>query len=247
MSAVSRVIEARMAHVGTPSLKNRLSELSAVLDVARGMTSGVFWQKPARHKDRAAIVLPGFGSSPAVMAPVTRLLARNGYAVDDWGQGFNNGEVERLFEGFKAELAARFSKTGTPHLLVGWSLGGYIAREAARDLPDMVSHVITMGSPVVGGPKYTVLRDYYSLRGQDNQAIADTISDRYNTPLSVPVTAIYSKSDGIVSWEACIDHWSPNVRHEEIAASHLGMAFSPDVLAVIDRVSRVDMLAPDKV
>jgi len=59
------------------------------------------------------------------------------------------------------------------------------------------------------------------------------VADRYATPLRVPVTAIYSKRDGIVAWQACIDRWSPNVRHIEVSETHVGLGFSPRVLAIV--------------
>jgi hypothetical protein len=40
-------------------------------------------------------------------------------------------------------------------------------------------------------------------------------------PESVRFTSIYSKSDGIVRWQSCLD---PDAEHVEIDASHCGMA-----------------------
>jgi hypothetical protein len=56
---------------------------------------------------------------------------------------------------------------------------------------------------------------------------------RTSRPLTVPVTAIYSKRDGVVAWRACIDRWSPNVRHIEVSETHVGLGFSPRVLGLI--------------
>ena len=36
-----------------------------------------------------------------------------------------------------------------------------IAREVARELPERVAQVVTFGTPVVGGPTYTVAADSY--------------------------------------------------------------------------------------
>lgn len=59
------------------------------------------------------------------------------------------------------------------------------------------------------------------------------VDARYETPLEVPVTAIYSKLDGVVAWEACIDNRSPNVEHHEVFSSHAGLGFSPQVYRII--------------
>ena len=49
----------------------------------------------------------------------------------------------------------------------------------------------------------------------------------------VPVSAIYSRRDGIVAWQACIDRWSPDVRHIEVSETHVGLGFAPRVLATV--------------
>lgn len=122
---------------------------------------------------------------------------------------------------------------GEPLVAVGWSLGGYLAREVAREIPDRFRKVITLGSPIIGGPRFTAAAGWYLSHGFDLDQIEREVADRYRTPLVVPVVAIYSKRDGIVSWEACIDRWSPGVRHIEVDSTHLGLAFSPQVLDIV--------------
>jgi hypothetical protein len=64
------------------------------------------------------------------------------------------------------------------------------------------------------------------------------VDERYAVPLTVPVTAIYSKADGIVSWQACIDERSPDVEHIEIFSSHTGLGFSTQAYRIIaDRLA----------
>ena len=59
------------------------------------------------------------------------------------------------------------------------------------------------------------------------------MKERYRTPLKVPVTAIYSKRDGVVAWQACIDRWSPKVEHVEVSETHVGLGFAPRVMQII--------------
>ena len=56
---------------------------------------------------------------------------------------------------------------------------------------------------------------------------------------NVPITVVYSRTDGIVHWENCIDQTdSGPVEHVEVMGSHVGMAVSPDVFRVIaDRLA----------
>ena len=148
----------------------------------------------------------------------------------DWTRDYNGeSSVPYLADRMTERVIERHEKTGMPVTLIGWSLGGYLAREAARDLPDVVERVITLGSPIVGGPKYTAAAETFRKRGQDLDLIEELIHKRESRPIRQPITAIYSKSDAIVAHGAAIDRYSENVTHIELDASHLGLAFNPTV------------------
>ena len=100
-------------------------------------------------------------------------------------------------------------------------------------------------SPVVGGPKYTAAGSYYQQLGHDLDEIEALVEERYLDPITVPITAIYSRSDGIVSWRACVDERSPDVEHVEVAGSHLSLGFSPEVLRIIADRLRAPKLNED--
>lgn len=124
-------------------------------------------------------------------------------------------------------------RSGGPVDLVGWSLGGYLARESARDHPASVRKVVALGSPVIGGTHFTMVAHGYRARGHNLAQLQRAVAERFATPLQVPVTAAYSKRDGVVVWQVCIDHWSPPVRHIDVSATHLGLGFAPHVLAIV--------------
>ena len=186
-----------------------------------------------RGQGEPVLVFPGFGGGDGSTALLRRYLRFLGYSVTGWGLGTNRGDVPRLLESLVESVAESARVAGQPVRLLGWSLGGYLAREVARDLPDSVDRVITLGSPVVGGPRYTVTAPIYRLTGADFDAIDAAIRERERVPLRVPVTAVYSKRDGIVSWEACIDRVSDCVEHIEVNASHLGMGANPEVMKLV--------------
>ena len=120
--------------------------------------------------------------------------------------------------------------------LVGWSLGGVLAREVARERPELVKNVVTLGSPVIGGPKYTRAAAFYErVLGEDLDAIEQAVEERNSIPISVPLTAIYSRRDAVVNWEACIDHYNAHCEHIEVDASHLALGFDPRVLQLVSR------------
>jgi fermentation-respiration switch protein FrsA (DUF1100 family) len=213
-------------------------------------------QPEASASDLLLIVVPGFGSGDAYTAPLRHHLKQSGFRAEGWGLGTNRagvdlphtlddlsdswefeakpnyrgeGAVAYLCDRLKDRVQQRHAETGCRIALIGWSLGGYLAREAARDLPQIVDRVITMGSPVIGGPKYTAAADFFRRRHMDLDWIEAQILKRDKRPIEQPITAIFSKSDGIVSWRAAIDHHSKNVQHIEVDAAHLGMGFNPAI------------------
>ena len=130
-------------------------------------------------------------------------------------------------------MVAERAVADMPLRLVGWSLGGFLAREAAREVPQHVAHVITLGSPVLGGPKYTAMARFFRAVGGDLDAIEKEIQDREQTPIRTPITAIYTESDGVVDWRACIDRVSRHVEHVAVRSTHCGLGFTPDVLRIV--------------
>lgn len=219
--------------IDPPGRRGALRELRLPLDVLR-WTPALLASKPGRAANpRTAILLPGIGASPRSMRLMESYLRRRGHRVRDWGLGRNTGEAKELRARLQPIIAESVAAHGEPVALVGWSLGGYIAREYAREHPEQIRRVITLGSPVIGGPRYTATASRYRSQGHDLDEIEQLIKERYRTPLRVPVTAIYSKRDGVVAWQACIDRWSPDVRHFEVSETHVGLAFSPRVFAIL--------------
>ena len=83
-----------------------------------------------------------------------RYLASRGYDAQHWGRGMNMGNVRQDRDAM-LEVVEDLAKSKGPVSLVGWSLGGVISRELAREIPHAISRVITYGTPVIGGPSFT--------------------------------------------------------------------------------------------
>jgi len=209
-----------------------LGEARAVFELPRLLMSAPSLASAPRGHGEHVLVLPGYGASDVSTRVLRAFLRRLGYRPHAWELGRNTGHVGALLPRVIARVEG-IANRDAPIFLVGWSLGGYLAREVARERPDLVRSVVTLGSPVVGGPKYTAVASSYRQRGVDLDAIEAVVEARYAKTLRTPVTAIYSKADGIVDWRACIDRRSPNVRHVEVSATHLGLGFSPDVYRIV--------------
>lgn len=162
------------------------------------------------------------------MAPLRHYLRRQGHDARGWGLGVNTGDPERDVEILAPMVERLAERAGRPVALVGWSLGGTVARETARAMPDAVSQVITYGTPVIGGPSYTIgARAAGEAENARIHALIDEL-DRTN-PIQVPITAIFTRRDRIVDWPASIDRTSANVEHVEVRSTHAGMGIDPDV------------------
>jgi alpha/beta hydrolase family protein len=194
-----------------------------------------------RGTGRPVVLLPGLAATDLSLATLGRFLRRLGHDVHPLHLGRITsdvaGTVPLVLERIR-EVAG-----GDNVALVGQSLGGVLAREAARQEPHLVRRIVTFGSPVIGGPDYTATRNRYTARERDE--IRRRAEERSRIPLPVPVTAIWSANDGIVSPAACIDR-NGTVENVEVTSSHLGMGFDPDVWRVVARRLALDGGAPDR-
>jgi pimeloyl-ACP methyl ester carboxylesterase len=186
-----------------------------------------------RGRGEMVLVLPGFGAGDASTIPLRSYLRWLGYEAHGWGLGANGGNVPTLVRHVIALVRRRAEESGARVRIIGWSLGGTLARETAREHPELVERVITMGTPVIGGPKYTAVADVYRQRGFDLDAIEAAVAERDRVPIRVPVTAIYTRSDGVVAWRACIDGSNPDVEHIEVDTTHIGLGINPEVYRIV--------------
>jgi pimeloyl-ACP methyl ester carboxylesterase len=184
------------------------------------------------------LVFPGLGAHDFTTVPLRRFLEDRGYVPHPWDQGFNFGPRSGVLERCHEQLDAIFDRHRRPVSLVGWSLGGVYAREVAKEMPDKVRCVITLGTPFTGHPRATnAWRVYEFLSGQ---SVHDPeVIKQVRQPPPVPTTSIYSRSDGIVAWRCSVNEEGPLTENIELYASHVGMGMNPLALyAIADRLAQ---------
>ncbi len=186
-----------------------------------------------RGHGHPVLILPGYGAGDGSTAILKSYLLMLGYHARGWGLGRNNGETSELLPRILKRVSSLARRNKQRVHLIGWSFGGYLARELARERADLIGRVITLGTPVVGGPKYTVVANWLRQRGIDVDEIAAEVERRNKIAFNTPVIAIYSRRDAMVAWQACIDHNALNVEHIEVRTTHFGLGFSPDVYKII--------------
>lgn len=188
-----------------------------------------------RGDGRPIALAPGYLAGDYSMMPLAQYLKYLGYDVHPWGLGNNNGDVEDDIERFGERIEALHQDVdGAPITLIGWSLGGVVAREVARLKEPYVREVITLGTPVIGGPKYTTVGQFYAyLKGVDLEELEKEVHDRNAMGLAQPVTSIYSKTDGIVAWQASVDVYNAHARNIPVSSTHFGIGVNPRVWRLI--------------
>lgn len=212
--------------------------------------------KPDRKKP--VLSIPGFSGPEFTLAPMTRYLRKLGFDAQTWGLGTNrgpkNGGLDHMDE-IAAMMADKIVNMATHSeekvSLIGHSLGGIYARELARRFPEHIDRVITLGSPA----HLDVLRAERSVNslvgmlfkartGSPTRSMIEEESggfhDMVTPPPGIPLVAIYSPYDGIVTEdttaippEHLITQGGTARENIEIIASHCGMVVNPMVLITI--------------
>lgn len=190
-----------------------------------------------RGHGQPIMVLPGFLADDASTFVLRQYLNDIGYRAYPWLQGQNRGRLLDYLSVLGERVAALQAEHDQPVTLVGWSRGGIMAREIARDYPERVRQVVTIGSPVRGGPNASSIGNLVRREtGMTPQAMLSMLDQRQQRPITVPIKSIYSKLDGVVAWRACIDDVSPDVEHFVIQGSHIGMGMNVDVYRLLHKL-----------
>lgn len=196
---------------------------------------------------RPVLLIPGFMAGDGSLATMTQWLRQNGYHTRRAGIRLNVdcsaetcARIEQRLERFAEESGERVA-------IVGQSRGGIFARHLAVRRPDLVSGIVTLGSPTVnqlsahpvvlaqillvgtlGTGRIPGMFRVSCLRGACCERFREEF--RADVPPEVGFTAIYSKTDGIVNWRACLD---PSAHQVEVRASHVGMGVNAEVFAEV--------------
>jgi pimeloyl-ACP methyl ester carboxylesterase len=212
-----------------------------VADLAALLVAAPWLATAPRGDGHGVLVLPGLLASDTSTLPLRGFLGWLGYAVRGWDLGRNRGPTEDVLAGLPRALLTHVRRTGHPVSLVGWSLGGIYARELARRHPGHVRRVITLGSPfALNDPRRQsrVHGLYQSLSRLHADGVRLPSSEERAQPIGVPSTSVYSRLDGIVSWQACVEPETERHQNVEVRCSHLGFGVDPATLWLIaDRLA----------
>lgn len=183
---------------------------------------------------KMVMLLPGFGAHPIRMRWMARQLEEAGHTAKRWGLGYNFGATADRFARVEKRLLKLFAQTGQPVVLVGWSLGGVMARELAKLHPDKVAKVVTLGSPFSGNPRANNgWRAYQAIAGHrvDEPEIDTVVAEKP----PVETVAFWSPRDGVVHPRSACGRSEERDRAVALRCSHMGFVLSHEAAAAVLR------------
>jgi hypothetical protein len=217
-----------------------ITEFLAVPELgAFALASPVFAAAP-RGIGRRVLVLPGFTAGDVSTAPLRLVLRALGHRPSPWGLGVNVGPDDETIRRLVRLLDDLYEHNGGPIDIVGWSLGGIMARLMALHEPDRVRQVISLGSPIrVEDPEANLsesVRRISQLAGLQRGRRGHDL-----TVIPVPSTVIYSRQDGVVAPASCLQPVGPRSENIEVRGPHTGLGHNvAAVWAVADRLAQPD-------
>lgn len=186
------------------------------------------------------LLIPGFLAGDWTLATLGGWLRRLGYQPAYGGIALNAEPSEVLVTLLARRLLALASWHGRPVSIVGQSRGGLLGKVLADRHPAAVEQVVTLGSPLadpfdVHPLPIAAVRLAYVLNRPERRALA--AEERFLRELAAPsrvrVISVYSRTDGVVHWRACL---RSDVTVAEVSGSHMGMALNPAVYRLLAEV-----------
>jgi len=219
----------------------------ASLDDRRRRRATSYAARGVPRSEEPVILVPGFMAGDTTLLAMSRTLRRRGFRTYRSHIHANVGCTLTAAAELETRIESIAIKRGSRVRIVGHSLGGLLARGLAVRRPDLISGVVTLGSPMLApGAHHVVLTAgvdalvRLSRAGvpglMSEECVAGNCArqsfDECREPLpdDVSFTAIYSRRDGIVDWRACVD---PEAHAVEVTASHVGMVVDPRVMGIV--------------
>ncbi len=225
--------------VRPPGVMHRALEARAPFEALSSLALWPLLQAGPRGDGHAVLVLPGLVAHDSSTRLLRQFLMQRGYAAHGWGQGINFGPRPHVIEACVERVHFLYRQSGGRKIsLIGQSLGGIYARVLACLAQEQVRCVITLGSPITGSASASNARRLYqAVSGR--HAHHPAYSALLKRPPQVPTTSIFSRSDGVVAWQASVMDEHPLAENIEVSTSHSGMALAPAVLhAIGDRLAQ---------
>jgi pimeloyl-ACP methyl ester carboxylesterase len=239
----------RHAHSGEPHLLYSITEWRALFEMAMLPYTLPALLAAPKGDGHPVLLMPGFMANEGTLIALKTFLRSRGYAVENWGFGRNVGFHNKHAQALEQKIRYLHHTTGRKVSLVGWSLGGVFSLYGAHQASECVRTVITLGSPVSvdpdGSKSPALVKAMYRMIAHPMGPSAHVMQPRAKklremTQLPVPMSCLYSISDGVVpAQEATIDGDPALHENIRISGSHSGLGFNAMVMCIVaDRLAQ---------
>lgn len=199
-------------------------------------TKGIFFLSNTARKNKdfqqTIIIIPGLLSGDVYTFLLRKFLQKKGYNAIGWGLGINLGRKKSL-EQLTLKIENLSKKKNQKIILIGWSMGGIFAREVAKSIPNSIEKIILLAAPFADLEAPNHARNVYDFLNR-KEPIDSNFLAQITKPAQIPTFAIFSKIDGMVPWQVCMEKESDIHKNIEVKSSHFGMGANPNVLQKID-------------
>lgn len=221
----------RSANTRRPTWSKLLREAPAGLRLLAAQLRA-YPRERAAGSGRAIVVIPAFLAHDFVTRPLRRALGARGHRVWGWGQGFNMGARRGKFAALLKRIDRLSDATGEKLVLIGWSLGGLYAREAAKRRRDRVAVVITLGTPFSRGQRdNNAWKLYEAINDHDVDHPPLPITPEDKPPMRT--IAIWSGQDGIVAPASAGGRQGEADDQVEVHCPHNELVSHPEALKAV--------------
>jgi pimeloyl-ACP methyl ester carboxylesterase len=203
----------------------------------------VHWPRPPAGDGRPILLIPGFLAGDGSLSRMAGWLRSGGFRTYRSGIAVNTACMGSLLERLEARLASIVERNGRPAVVLGQSRGGTLARVLAVRRPELVEELVTLGSPTrdqlavhraawvsigaVGLLGTLRVPGCFSIACRRGRCCARARAELLAPfPASCRYVSVYSRSDEVVRWEACLD---PAAETIEVDTTHIGMGFDAGV------------------
>jgi hypothetical protein len=224
------------ANIPPPPLYNVLLETRAVAEWTSMLWLYPFIPKHKSKKNKPVLLMPPYLGNDNSTTFVRKYLKSLGFKTYKWDLGvnmINSKSLPKLIE----KLEEIYDKHQEKVSLVGWSGGGIFAKIIANRYPEKVEQLITIGSPVWGvkNMKTPIIRSLEFIRGTKLKERNDKFIKELEEIPQVPITCIYTKTDGLIPWKNCTEAetYRDDIKNVEVFGSHCGMGANATVLLTV--------------
>ncbi|MGE5636697.1 MAG: esterase/lipase family protein [Nocardioidaceae bacterium] len=237
-----------LAALGLGALPPLWREVRVALEAAALMREPIFHGEGVSDGGGQPVLLvPGFLAGDDAFALMTDWLRRTGHVPSRSGMRLNvdcsGASIKRL----ERQLEQLVEREGRRAAIIGHSRGGHLAKVLAVKRPELVSGVVALGSPLLDPfAIHPLVRLQIELVGALGSLGVPGLFGRAcldgdcclefwqrslgRLPGDIGYVSVYSRSDGVVDWRACLD---PHASHAEVDASHIGMSLSAQVYRTV--------------